>query len=606
MINKSVWSKAWEILDPSEKRFAWIVLSIVIATALSAAAMVGSIMPFMTVLSDPSAIERIPSLKALYDRFGFTSVDSFLFALGIGSLGVILIASGTQILRAYAIATFAARQGQSLSTRLFSNYLRQPYAYFLERHTGDMGTQILTFSQQVVDFFFRPAAEIVAAFFSALAVLVLVFWISPFASLVSLAVLGGIYGGTFLVTRRRITLLAREHHEANKTRYRISGEALGGIKTIKVLNRESTYDARFREPSRQIARAQAVTGVTAEVPNYVLQALAFGGIVALALFLLSGIEGNVQDSLGEILPLVGLFAFAGQRLLPEMQRIYGGFTQIQHGKVSVENIYRDLIEEKSVLEKSGPLGSPLRMGQSVMLENVSFQYPNTDKAGLFDFSCQIRAGERVGVIGTTGSGKSTLADVLLGLIPPGSGHLTVDGVQLTSDNVQNWQQSIGYVPQDIFLVDASIRENIALGHDLKEIDNERVNEACRIAQLDAFVHDDLPHGLDSMVGERGVRLSGGQKQRIGLARAVYRDFDLLILDEATSALDNITEKEVMSAINGLPGEKAVFMIAHRLSTVKSCDRILLLDNGRLVADGSWHELIERSELFRELSQGLET
>lgn len=603
MINLSIWKKAWALLEYSQRRYAGFVLAIVVATALFAAVMVGSILPFLTVLADPSSIQTSPALAWLYGKFGFSSIDGFLMALGLGSLSVILFASAAQICRAYAIEIFTSRQIESLSTRLFANYLQHPYTYFLDRHTGDMGTQILTVSQQVVDRFFRPAAEIVAATCSSIAVLILVFWISPAASLASLAVLGGIYGMTYLLTRRRIARLARQSHAAHRARYRISVEALGGIKAIKVLNRESTYIERFKIPAREVAHSQAVTGLTAEVPNYVLQALAFGGIVALALVLLGTSDGDVQSNLGGILPIVGLFAFAGQRLLPELHRIYAGVTHMQQGRITVEAVFTDLIENRSQKNTTPEDVSPMGLRKSVTFDHVDFKYPNTDQAGLLDVSFTIHLGERVGVVGTTGAGKSTLADILLGLMPAQNGSVAVDGVKLDAGNFRSWQKSLGYVPQDIFLVDASIRENIALGSKPEEIDEKRVAEACRIAQLNDFIKSEIPNGLDSMIGERGVRLSGGQKQRIGIARAIYQQFDLLILDEATSALDNITEKAVLAAIDALPSEKSVVMIAHRLSTVRNCDRILLLDNGRLVANGSWGELQESSALFREMTRG---
>lgn len=596
----STWRKAWALLERAEKKNALIVLIVIVVTGLLAASMVASIMPFLIVIADPGAIENAPVLAWLYNRLGFEDTVGFLTALGIGSLALILVGSLAQIARTYVINMFSARQMESLSNRLFASYLHQPYAFFLDRHSGDLSTQILTVTHVVVERFFKPAAEIVAASFATLFILVLLFWMSPFVSLISLIVLGGIYGTTYSLTRRRILRLAKEHHNANRERYRISGEALGGFKAIKILNHEEAYVERFKKPTRKVAHAMAVTGVTADIPSYVLQTLAFGGIVALALILLAGSEGNTPADLVRILPTIGLFAFSGQRLLPELQRIYANFTVLHQGAVSVVALYEDLVVGHAPSRPMGAAMSALSLERILTFDDVSFRYPNADRTGLDHISFSLEVNERIGVVGSTGSGKSTLADLLLGLIIPQDGEIRIDGVRLTAENCKAWQPMLAYVPQEIFLIDASVAENIALGVDVEEIDMARVKTACRIAQLDEVLENDLPNGVHSKVGERGVRLSGGQRQRIGLARAVYRDFDLLILDEATSALDSITERKVMEAITALPGRKSAFIIAHRLSTVRTCDRILLLDQGKLIAQGSWEELQRNAPKFREM------
>lgn len=603
MIPLQMLQKAWAILEPPARRRALRVLAVILATGLFTAVMVGSILPFLSVLADESIITRAPALTWLYEQGGFTSGKQFALWLGVGSLVLILMATAAQIVRAFMIASFSAQQNKNISTRLFSNYLRQPYLFFVDRHTGDLGTHILVQSNQVVDQFLKPAAEVVAAICTSLAIIFLLLWVSPVVTLVCTAALGGIYGLTFALTRRKIARLSHSGYSASKARNRICIEAIGGIKAIKVLTREESYIDRFEIPSKDLAHAQTVTNVTMEIPNYVLQALAFGGVVTLALFLLGSEQGSTADALGNLLPTIGLIAFAGQRLLPEWQRIYAGLTQIQSGLIAVDVVYRDLFETQdgAVLRKVS--GARIPLNETLEFDAVTFHYPNAEQAGLFDLSVRIGAGERIGVVGTTGAGKSTLADVLLGLILPTSGRLIVDDTPIDANSVTRWQKSLGYVPQDIFLTDASIAENVALGCLPKEIDMARVKNACQIAQLDQLIENDLPNGYDSKVGERGVRLSGGQRQRIGIARAIYHDSDLLVFDEATSALDTVTEQEVMSAINALPGAKTVVLIAHRLSTVRSCDKIIVLDNGRLVAEGPWDTLIETSTHFRALVEG---
>ncbi len=603
MIDTQVWRDAWSLLLPKEKRRAKKVFAIVIVTAILAAAMVASIMPFLVILSDPSAISDYPLLTKFYDRFEFQSSYSFLITLGTLALIVNLLASLSQIARSYAIFHFSARQTESFSSRLISIYLRQPYVFFLDRHTGELSTKVLAVSQQVTDLFYRPAAEIVAAICSALAVLMFVFWVAPIVSLACMVVLGGIYGTTYLVIRRRIKTMGQMQHAANLRRYRVTSEALGGIKALKIRGRETAYINRFRDPARRIADVQKTSGALSEIPGFVLQALAFGGIILLGLALLDPATPENGNGFNSVLPTVGLFAFAGQRLLPELQRIYIGFTQMQMGTASVAALKQDLSLAAPSSETDGDAGPMIGLRNSIDIRNVCYRYPNSDTLRLNDVSLTVKAGERIGIVGTTGAGKSTLADLVLGLIQPDTGTLSVDGIVIDQDNVTAWRRSLGYVPQDIFLIDGTISENVALGDAGDDIDLDRVKDACRVAQLSTFIETDLEQQYDTVVGERGVRLSGGQRQRIGVARAMYDNPDLLVFDEATSALDTITENEIIEAIDTLQGDKTILIIAHRLTTVRHCDRIIVLDAGRIAESGTWDELVKNGQLFQKLAVG---
>lgn len=601
-IGLSVWKKGWALLDAAEKRQAVVVLLIVVIAALAAAVMVGSIMPFLTVLGDPSRIGDVPVLQWGYETFRFTSTFAFLVALGLGSLGVIVLATLLQVLRSFAVSRFAMMRMHSLSFKLLSAYLRQPYEFFLNHHSGEMGTQILSESQQVVMQFFRPAANIIASTFAVIAVVGLLLWVDLIVTLACFGVLGTIYGGIFLFSKKILARLGDARLASNKGRYRVATEALGGVKDIKLIGREREYLERFERPSFEMARTQVVAQVVGEAPSFILQGLAFGGMIVLALVLLdpTGIEAG--QALGGVLPLLGVFAFAGQRLIPELQRIYHGLTQLQYGKASVEALYRDLVslENGDSLPKSPPEAMGLR--HEIQIDGVYYTYPNAEQPGLEDICFSITVGEKIGVIGGTGAGKTTLADVLLGLIPPSEGSIRVDDQRLNSENVRKWQQTVGYVPQDIFLVDATIKENIALGVPVEDINMVRVREACQVAQLEKFIDRDLPDALDTVIGERGVRLSGGQRQRIGIARALYHDADLIVFDEATSALDNLTEREVMTAIDALPKEKTVVLIAHRLTTVQRCDRIVVMEQGRVVGCNSWTALMADNPAFQRIAR----
>ncbi|MCA1775262.1 MAG: ABC transporter ATP-binding protein/permease [Loktanella sp.] len=602
MIDFATWKKAWALLDTRERRNAWITLATIIVSAFFSAGMVGSIFPFLSVLSDPSKIETNRTFSWAYDSFGFNSEYGFLVALGMGSLIIIVIGNALQILRTYVVTRFTTMRVHSFSYRLLSVYLRQPYEFFLQEHSGAMSTKILAESAQVIGQFFTPAANIVTGTLTTVAVVSVVIAVNPVVAISAFAIIGGVYGATYGFSRIVLRRLGQTRLVANKQRFRFVNEALAAAKEIKLLGREASYVGRYEKPSLVMARTSVKSALINQIPQYVVQSIAFGGIIVLCLVLLSPEKLSSGAALGGILPTLGVFAFAGQKLLPELGKLYQGLAKIQFGRAAVDSVYSDLFEKASV--KLPPRRMPAKMGlrDELRMVDVSYRYPNAELAGLNDVSLDIRAGERIGIVGSTGAGKTTLADLVLGLLPPGEGRILADGTEITDDNLRAWQQSVGYVPQDIFLTDASITENIALGVPPQEIDDARVRRAAEIARIDAFIREDLPHGYDTTIGERGVRLSGGQRQRVGIARALYHDADLIVFDEATSALDNLTEREVMAAIDALPGDKTVLMIAHRLSTVKRCDRIIVLDKGRLVGCDTWDALMATNPAFQKIAQ----
>jgi len=597
MIDLQPYREAWELLERRERRGALLVLAVALVAAASSVVMLGSIMPFLSVLADPDSIRAVPQLNWAYETFGFTSDRSFLVALGLASLLVIVLAMSVQVLRLYVVARFAQMRVHALSCRLMASYLGQPYEYFLDHHSGDMGTRVLAEAQQVVNRLLAPAAELVTSTLAILALVGFLFWVEPQVTLVVFAVLGGAYWAAYRFSRLKLRTLGKQRVAANAERYRLATEALGGVKDIKLLGREAAYVMRFRQPSQQMARSEVTVQLISQLPYYVIQAVALGGVILLCLALMSRADGGVA----QILPLLGVFGLAGQRLMPELSRFYMAAVAIQSGRAAVRMVHDDLIGTPG-----GPLpertAEALGLRQSLRFDAVTYRYPKAETAGVSEINLTLRAGEKIGIVGGTGAGKSTMADLILGLLQPQSGQIAVDGIPVTNDNLRAWQRSVGYVPQEIFLTDASVAENIALGLAPHEIDTDRLTHAARIARIDAFIREDLPQGYDTFVGERGVRLSGGQRQRIGIARAMYHDADLIVFDEATSALDNATEAEVMAAIDQLPGDKTVVLIAHRLSTVRRCDRILVMDRGRIVGCDGWDALMATNPAFQRIAR----
>lgn len=606
MIDFDTWKKAWALLDVRERRTAWIVLVIVILGALSSALMVGSVLPFLSVLADPGRIDTVPKLAWSYETFGFESDYTFLIALGLASIGVIVLTSGMQVLKTWVVARFALMRVHSISHRLMAAYLRQPYEFFLDRHSGEMSTRILSEAQQVVSQFLKPAADLVAAGLTVIAIVGLLLWVDTKTALIAFVALGGLYGGVFALSRRALDRFGRERVAANSVRFRIANEVLGGIKDIKLLGREGSYLSRYAESSQRMARLQVAVSIISQVPQFMLQAVAVGGIILLCLLMVDadGLASGV--ALGGIMPTLGSFAFAGQRLMPELSKLYRSLATLQAGAGAVDIIHEDLLQRASGGAQEQSIPARMGMRAKLVLDNVTYHYPEAAHAGVREISLEVRAGEKIGIVGGTGAGKTTLADLILGLLSPTAGRLLVDDEAVNDRNVRAWQQSVGYVPQDIFLTDASVAQNIALGVANTEIDHMRVEEAAQIAQLERFIRTELPSGYETTVGERGVRLSGGQRQRIGIARALYHDADLIVFDEATSALDNVTEREVMAAIDALPSEKTVVIIAHRLSTVRRCDRIVVMERGRVVACDSWEALSKNNAAFQRITQTYDT
>ena len=461
-----------------------------------------------------------------------------------------------------------------------------------------MGKSLLWEIDKVVGEVLVPAVRILAYAVSVFFIFLFLMFVAPWIALISVAVLGAAYAFIFSLVRRLLTRVGTRRAEANAMRYHISQEALGGIKDVKLLGLEDSFVSQFKAPARKLADSNIKGQVVSEMPRHLMEAVAFGGMISVILGLLLLGSGEVE----EIVPIIGVFALAGFRLFPAVQEIYRALTVIRFARPLLDSIHHDVVETRRgnvTRRKSNAVAMPLQ--RRLELVDLHYNYPKAERVALSGVNLSIDANQTVGVVGGTGAGKTTLVDIVLGLLVPAQGQMIIDGEVLTAENIPDWQANIGYVPQQIFLIDDSVAANIAFGIPAEQRDQAAIERAARLAELDAFVREQLPDGYQTKVGERGVRLSGGQRQRIGIARALYHDPDVLILDEATSALDNVTERAVMDAVRNLGHAKTIIMIAHRLTTIRGCDRILLLDGGRLVAEGTYDQLLEHSETFRRLA-----
>jgi len=582
------------ILTPYERTRAGLLLVMILIMALVDMMGVASILPFMAVLANPSIIETNSILNAVYEAssiFNVKNEQEFLFALGV-MVFIILVTSLTfKAFTTYVQLRFIEVCNYNICKRLIGRYLYQPYSWFLNRHSADLGKTILSEVGEGAVTSLKALLDLIAKSMVAIALISLLIIANPKLALVVGLTLIGAYGIVFYFVRHYLDSIGKERLKNNELRFLAISEAFGAAKEVKVGGLEETYIKRFFDPARIYGRKQAAASAIAILPRFFLEAIAFGGIILIVLYIIKQ-TGNFNSAL----PIISLYVFAGYRLMPAIQQIYSSFTKIAFGSPSLDNIYKDF-KNLNPIDANQDQGV-LKLNKTITLKNIHYSYPNASRTALKDISLSIPAKSSVGLVGSTGSGKTTTVDIILGLLEAQKGTLEVDGQIITKQNSRLWQRSIGYVPQHIYLSDNTVEANIAFGVNPKDINQEAIEKASKIANLHEFIMDELPKQYQTTIGERGVRLSGGQRQRIGVARALYHNPEVLILDEATSALDNQTEKAIMDAVNNLSKDITIILIAHRLSTVKKCDQIFLLEKGHLKNQGTFEELINIDESFR--------
>ena len=594
-----IYRKVFMLLDRREKRRFWLLTVVMIFVALVEVVGISSILLLLNVLANPSTIGTNSILATARQTLGLTDDFVFQVALALVVTGIVVLGLIIKAIGNYAIIRFCFFRGAGIATRLMRGYLGQTYAWFLDRNSSDIGKNVLSEVDGIIGRVVSPLLRLTSNFFIVLATVGFLLVVDPQVTILSSVALGGSYALIYLRLRGGLHQTGENMVAALAERYRIAQESTGGIKDVKLLGLESSYVKQFEKASNQSARALMRVGIMSELPRYFLEAITFGGLLALVLLLLFRSDGNIAD----IVPTLGVFAFSIMRLLPALQQIYYGVATIRGGTAALDLIVKDYNSVRPGSEQQAPSSAPLRLGTALDLEQIVYRYPSAERPALTGLDLSIKARTTIGIVGGTGAGKTTLIDLVLGLLSPDSGRILVDGTPVTPQNVRAWQQTLGYVPQAIYLTDDTIAANIAFGVPKGEIDHEALEHAARAAALHDFVMAELPQGYDTLVGERGVRLSGGQRQRIGIARALYRSPSLLIMDEATSALDNITERVVMEAVQNIRADTTIILIAHRLTTVKDCDCIFLMEKGRIAASGTYDELVQGNATFRAMAVG---
>jgi ATP-binding cassette, subfamily B, bacterial PglK len=591
--------KLLSILTKDEKLKLILVLFGVILMGMLEVIGVGSIMPFLSVASDPEIIHENQYLSWVYSTFGFKTHEGFLFTLGICVIAFLFISNGSRAAASYINKRYTTGRQHALSYRLLTWYVKQPYSYFLNQNSSELTKNILNEVATVIRKVFMPSLELISSSIIVVFLIGLLILINVSVALIVAVSFGLIYVLLYKLVQNKLHTIGVRRINNNRKRFKIVSELFGGIKDVKLLGSERTFLKRFEKPSYQIARDIATNYVLVDLPRFGLESFAFGGIIALMLFYIKG-EGSFES----IVPVIGLYAFAGYRLMPALQKLFKSIGSLRTYLPTVDLLYNQLSDhERSEYKFSKERPAPLSFHNQIDLDKIHFRYPGSDEILIRDQSLSVKAKTTVALVGPTGCGKTTLVDIILGLLEPEAGTMRVDGTTIDEQNILSWRACLGYVPQSIYLADDTIADNIAFGIPKDEIDNKAVVNAAKMANIHKFIENELQNKYETIVGERGIRLSGGQRQRIGIARALYHNPPVLIMDEATSALDGLTESAIMDAIHSLSHKKTIIMIAHRLTTVKECDEIFIMREGRVIDKGRYTELLERNTEFRKMAEG---
>lgn len=587
--------RLWGIFDRRTRSRAVLLFSLNIVAGILEGMGIGMIFPLLKIAGDPESILTIDFIAWIFTIAGEPQPQMFIAAICAAIFALFLVKNALLALISWIQFDFVWTRRAEVASRLFAHYLRAEYAFHLQRNTATLLRNVTVAVQEIFAGLLLPAVLLLTELVVAGAILALLIAVEPKTTLVVAGLLGGLLVLYYRFVRTRLKAWGEETQNTNQSTIHWVNQAMGGIKEIKVLGREDYFERAFENAMLSNSASRRRYGFVSQLPRFALETIAIGlllGAVVVILFQ----AGPPRD----LFPLLGLFAVAAVRLMPSINRIAGYINNLRFGGPALDVVYNDLRLQQDAQASAEDGGSiaPVTLSRGIVLEGVSYRYPAGEAPAIADVSMTIPRGQSIALVGTSGAGKTTLVDVILGLLKPQVGRILVDEQDINAA-LPGWQQLIGYVPQDVFLTDDTVRRNVALGVPDNEISDVRVHRALGRAQLAELVAG-LSEGLDTQLGERGARLSGGERQRIGIARALYRDAELLVLDEATSSLDSSTETEIARAIDALRGEKTLIIIAHRLSTVRKCDQLYFISGGRIVDSGTFEQLAHRSDAFRTM------
>jgi ABC-type bacteriocin/lantibiotic exporter with double-glycine peptidase domain len=582
------------ILLPSEQKLTLLLLFMTLIAVLMDIAGILSVLPFMYVLTDPSIIETNEILKTVFEislNYGIKTNHQFLIFLGILILILLFISLSFKSFMIYFQNRFIEMRKFSLAQRLVQSYLHQPYLWFLNRHSSSLCKNILDESHTVITRGLYHLINLITQIIVVLVLISLSIIADPLISIVIGILFGSLYTLILILSKGIVSKFGNQRFNYNELLFKIINETFTAIKQIKISGIENIKIKTISKLGINLAKNSAFVGTVSAIPRYVIELLVFGGMLTLTLYLMTK-EGTFEKAL----PTIVLYAIIGYKLMPALQSIFLSLTNLNYVAISVDKISKELklVKEFEILQKQ----ERFQLNKSISLKKVFFKYPDTSINALNDINLNIKANSFFGIVGTTGSGKTTLVDIILNLLVADKGLLKVDNEPINNLNSRKWMKSVGYVPQNIFLIDDTFSANIALGINDEDIDQIQLEKVSKIAEIHNHIIAE-PGKYETQIGEQGVRLSGGQRQRIGIARALYHDPKVLILDEATSALDNITQKSILNNLKSMKTDITIIMITHRLSTVKECDSIILMEKGEIKAQGTFEELLKRNDNFKD-------
>ena len=587
----------FSLLAPNHRKKFYVLQALVIIMAFAEIVGLASIVPLMAIAGDPSILERENLLAMLYLKSNIDEPYDFIFYLGFIILAILVTTSLLSMYITWRLAMFATQVGAEIGDRLYSYYLSQDWLFHTRGSSSQMTKKIANETTRITNDILLPLMNLNARAVLAFFVIFIMFLYDPIVLILGLAVFCLTYIILFKILRKKLETNSKHVSNMFLERFKLMNEGFGGIKEILLLGRSDNFKKRFFKTGNKLAYSEGTIRAIASVPRYFMELLAFSSMIALVLYLIA----DSQKNLGLILPILSVYALAGMKLLPALQHIYFNVIIIKGNLSAYESIREDLKNINiDTLQKAGTNHQVWSKHNEINLKDITFNYPGKTIPALENVSLTIKPNTVIGFVGTSGSGKSTLIDIIIGLIKPQQGEVTIDGTPLVKQNLRAWQNKIGFVPQAIYLTEGSVAENVTFGIAQDLINYAQVKKALKLASLEEWVLE-LENGVHTKVGERGVQLSGGQRQRLGIARALYYEADVLVFDEATSALDGIIEKNIMNDIHDLTSQKTLIMIAHRLQTVQKCDKIFMMEKGHVVDSGTYQQLLEKNKQFKEMS-----
>ena len=557
-----------------------------------------SIVPFMAIVTDQSLIQTNQRISFIFNYFNFESTNQFLFYLGLFVMIIFCISILVSIFTTWRLLNFSQRVGSEISISLFKYYIDQNWIFHSQHSANEFSRKIFEEVKRLTGGIISPLINLNNKIILSLMMVSAVFFVNPQAASISVLVFFIFYLATYLYFSKTLLTNSKKITGYNIERFKLLTETFGAIKEIIVNHNKLFFYKKFEKANLLFASSQARNQAISQLPKFLIELIAIGSILILILYLIK-VNGN---NVSTIITTLSIFALAGIKLLPALQQIYASISTIK-GNIgafySIKDELTKVFENKTDKQDIKNYNHNIIFNKEIKIRNLNFKYPKKNNLALNNISLNIKKGSKIAFVGKSGSGKSTLIESILGLLENSSGSLFVDNIVLDNINITQWQKKISFVPQNFFLFNSSIRDNITFGKTIKDNEDSLLNKCLKISNVDQFIHQ-LPGGIDFSIGQSGALLSGGQKQRIALARALYKEKEILILDEATNSLDLLTEKLVISSIFNEYVDKTVILISHNLDILKNCDWIYRLSNGELVDQGTFNDLMSNDKYFEEL------